>query len=381
LLIASVVLSYGFLVVDPAREEPQNLFVGIDVAYENMTLIKTLIDKASLYTNLFVIGSTGITNVANRNATTGRFISENFTKLNETCQYIYDKGLSFMVFRDTPLRNATWAEMARKTWGNRFLGYYAYDEFGGFQMDTHEWRLVEDAKNYSDAANSFVSMEKWYLDRFARFRNTTDFNLYTSDYTLYWFDYEAGYDTVFAQFCWNYSRQINIAQCRGAANMHGKDWGVIITWKYTGPPYIASGQELLEDMILAYQNGAKYILLFDSNGRVGGWNQSILKQEHLDALKQFWEYAKSHPRTSLTLDGRVAYVLPKDYGYGFRGPNDKIWGFWEADNLTNKVCADLSNLFSQYDDRLDIIYDDGLYANNTSGYSDLIFWNGTRLRS
>jgi len=127
-------------------------------------------------------------------------------------------------------------------------------------------------------------------------------------------------------------------------------------------------------LVLAYENGAKYIILFDSNE---GWTQSVLKQEHLDALKQFWDYAKAHPRTSLTLDDRVAYVLPKDYGYGFRGPNDKIWGFWEADNLTSKVCYDLANLFSQYDKKLDIIYDDGLDANNTYGYSRLIFWNGT----
>ena len=55
-MIASIILSYGFLVVDPAKEETENLFVGIDVAYENMTEIKALIDKVSPYTNLFVIG-------------------------------------------------------------------------------------------------------------------------------------------------------------------------------------------------------------------------------------------------------------------------------------------------------------------------------------
>jgi hypothetical protein len=374
LLLASIILSYGYLAVYPPKEEPKDLFVGIDVAYGNMTEIKALIDKVSSFTNLFVVGCTGITNVFERNVSTGRLISENFTKLNETCQYVYDKGLNFMVFRDTTLRNSTWAETAKKTWGDRFLGYYAFDELGGYQLDHHEYRLVLNAKNYSDAATSFVNMTQWYLNRFARFRNVTQFNLYTSDYGLYWFDYEAGYDAVFAQFGWNYSRQLNIAQCRGAANMHGKDWGAIITWTYTNPPYLESGEDLYKDLVLAYENGAKYIILFDSNE---GWTQSVLKQEHLDALKQFWDYAKTHPRTSLKLEDRVAYVLPKDYGYGFRGPNDKIWGFWEADSLTSKVCYDLSNLFAQYDQRLDIIYDGGLTANNTCGYSRLIFWNGT----
>jgi hypothetical protein len=267
--------------------------------------------------------------------------------------------------------------MAKERWGDRFLGYYAYDEIGGWQIDMHEWRMVVDhPANYSDAANIFVTMEKFYLDRFARFRNTTPFNLYTSDYALYWFDYEAGYDTVFAEFGWNYSRQLNIAQCRGAATMHGKDWGAIITWTYTQPPYLESGEELYKDLVLAYENGAKYIILFDANE---GWTQSVLKQEHYDALKRFWNYVKENSRQNIKDNNRVAYVLPKDYGYGFRGPDDKIWGYWAADNLTNKVCSDLSNLFTQYDRKLDIIYDDGLLPGNTYGYSQLVYWTDPSL--
>ena len=60
---------------------------------------------------------------------------------------------------------------------------------------------------------------------------------YTSDYALYWFDYKAGYDTVFTEFGWNNSRQMDIALCRGAATVKGKDWGAIITWTYDQPPY------------------------------------------------------------------------------------------------------------------------------------------------
>jgi hypothetical protein len=377
LLIASAILSYSFLAADPPKEEPQGLYLGIDVAYENMTEIKALIDKVSPYTNVFVIGCTGITNVVVRNATTRSYV-ENFTLLNETCQYVYDKGLNFMVFIDLPLRNSTWPEAAKKTWGDHFLGYYAFDELGGHELDKYEWRLVTQAENYSEAATGFVNITSWFLNRFTRFRNITQFNLYTSDYGLYWFDYEAGYDTVFAQFGWNYSRQLNIAQVRGAANMHGKDWGAIITWTYTQPPYLESGEDLYKDMVLAYENGAKFIILFDSNE---GWTQSVLKQEHLDALKQFWQYAIDNPRQNTQPNDRVAYVLPKDYGYGFRGPNDTIWGFWEADNLTSKICSDLYNLLTQYDKRLDIIYDDGLEVNGTSGYSRLIFWNGTNRTS
>ena len=62
LLIVPVFLYYGFRVNAPAtKKEPLDLFVGVDVAYENLTEIKKLIDETSSYTNLFVIGCTGIT--------------------------------------------------------------------------------------------------------------------------------------------------------------------------------------------------------------------------------------------------------------------------------------------------------------------------------
>ena len=81
-------------------------------------------------------------------------------------------------------------------------------------------------------------------------------------------------------------------------------------------------------------------------------------------------------KTAVTND-RVAYVLPNDYAYGFRGPNDKIWGLWEADDFSFELCTDLGNLLEQYGTKRDIIYDDGLISSNTNAYSKLIFWSGT----
>ncbi len=130
--------------------------------------------------------------------------------------------------------------------------------------------------------------------------------MFTSDYALYWFEYNAGYDVVLAQIGWNYSRQINVAQVRGAATIQNKDWGVIVAWTYTEPPYLGSGEELFDDLVLAYENGAKYVVVFDSNE---DYTQSILSQEHLDAMERFWQYTKNHPRQSNLLEGRVAFVL------------------------------------------------------------------------
>jgi hypothetical protein len=247
-----------------------------------------------------------------------------------------------------------------------------------------DW-FPDNYKNWTEAADKFVNT------LFVRYLHHTiedqmggiDLTLFTSDYALYWFDYKASYDVVFAEFGWNYSRHINVALCRGAANVQNRDWGVMITWTYTQPPdnksYLESGEELYDDLVLAYENGAKYILVFDTNKN---YTNSVLTKEeggHLDALKRFWQYATDNPRPSTPPSDRVAYVLPKDYGYGFRGPNDTIWGLWEAANYTDsfRISTEVGALIDEYQNRLDIIYDDGLQANSSYGYSKLIFWNGT----
>ena len=148
----------------------------------------------------------------------------------------------------------------------------------------------------------------------------------------------------------------------------------MITWTYNDPPYIESGEELYKDLVLAYENGAEYILVFDSNEE---YTEGILKNEHLNALRKFWDYIKNNPRDVDLQNDRVAYVLPTDYGYGFRGPEDKIWGLWEADAFSHELCVNLNSFLEQYGTRLDIIYDDGLETDNTRMYSKLVFWNGT----
>jgi len=178
---------------------------------------------------------------------------------------------SDLVYADDPrYPSRQWLEDAKNMWGNSFLGFYFYDEPGGKQLDQASYPPVQAADNYSDAANKYVNTINWRLcsGPFAitkNFANSTEYQLFTSDYALYWYDYEAGYDTVFAEFGWNYSRQLNVDLCRGAATVQNKDWGVMITWTYMQPPYIESGPELYNDMMLAYENGAKYIIVFDSD--------------------------------------------------------------------------------------------------------------------
>ena len=76
----------------------------------------------------------------------------------------------------------------------------------------------------------------------------------------------------------------------------------------------------------------------------------------------------------------MAYVLPKDYGYGFRGPEDTIWGLWEADNLSSTIWNNVNALLEQYKTGLDIIYEDEVQLNVTT-YTKLVFWNGTTINN
>ena len=346
-----------------SREQPPEFFVGVELAYANATFsdVKTLVDKVKGYTNLFVVGSPEI--------------SLNETLLNQTCDYIYDSGLNFVIlFTTTTMYDYVpyvWIMKAKQKYGDRFLAVYRYDEPGGNQLDNGTSAFVFEAKNYSDAANQFVKqvyghMEYYYF---------AGADVLTADYGLYWFDYLAGYDAVLAEFGFNHSRNLNVGLCRGAAKAFNHDWGVIVTWRYSNKPYIESGAELYEDMTLAYRTGAKYLVVFNypKTGPYG-----LLTEEHFDALKKFWDYTRNNPQDFGIVQGEVAYVLPKDYGFGFRNPGDRIWGLFDSDELSPKIWADVNKLLNQYGSSLDIVYDDPGFIKAFQGrYKRLFFWNET----
>jgi hypothetical protein len=364
LLIIQAFLSCGFPAQVNAQTSP-DVYVGVYLAYGGVPVAEALIDQVSSYTNLLAVGTMAVT--------------ADVVTLNETLQYAYDKGLYFMSLAPAGVSgNASipeWFEYAQEKWGDHLLGFVVSDEPGGRQLDLAENRPIRitSGSTYTAAAYNFVTSLSYMLNSNRQYAlNGTDYPVFTSDYALYWFDYKAGYDAIFAEFGWNYSRQLNVALCRGAATVQNKDWGAIILWTYTEPPYLESGAELYKDLVLAYDNGAKYILIFDSNE---DYTQGILGAEHLQALQQFWQYVQNNPRKSNPVSARTAYVLPDGYAYGFRGPQDKIWGLWEADSLSYNLSVSVNSLLQEYGAKLDIIYDDGLQQGNNYGYRALIRWD------
>ena len=134
-------------------------------------------------------------------------------------------------------------------------------------------------QSYEETAQMFVQESKSAITNFG----TVNGSVLTSDYSLYWYDYLAGYDTVLAQLGWNHSTVQDIALVRGAANMQNKSWGTIITWKYDQEPYLNSGQEIYDQIQLSYECGAKYIVIFNYAENMTG-PYGILQEEHFQAL-------------------------------------------------------------------------------------------------
>ena len=342
-----------------------DVYVGVDAAYADMEELKLRVNQVKDYTNIFILGSTAIT------------LDE--VKLNEMCEYIDSQGLSFATYTHTTentsidFNQSAWTAYAKQRWGEKFVGLYCYDEPGGYQVDRHSlFMIAQEAEDPSEAAETYVQKLRAYLAEFFSLNQ----RIITSDYALYEYDYRAGYDMVMAEYAWNHSRPINTALCRGSATMHDKEWGVMLTYTYEHSPYLVSGFELYQDMVFAYENGAKYILVFDyAKDEETGQTYGILQGEHLEALKQFWKYVKANPRPSNPVDERVAYVLPPDFGYGFRGPDDSIWGLWQNSTLSNKIWKDVTTYSQQYGQKFDIIYADTPNFDNCAYYSKLIYWN------
>ena len=236
--------------------------------------------------------------------------------------------------------------------------------------DSRPFQTIDDL---SAIAKSYVRTQQETTDWIA---NQDNVNLFTSDYVLHWWDYQIGYDTVFAELGWNNTVSQEIGLVRGAANLQYKSWGTIITWKYTQAPYLTSGDEMYEQMRTSYECGAKYVVVFNYAVGMDG-PYGTLQDEHFQALQRFWNEVVQN--SSVVHGGIIAeavLVLPKDYGWGMRNPNDTIWGLWNANSTSQQIWTQLQSRIDQFGSKLDIIYDGSTYP--VSGkYDQIYYWNQT----
>lgn len=382
-------------VVNEDKSDSIKPYFGISFNGDTVEGAKMLIDKTKDYTNLFVLQSGPI--------------SKNETAINTICDYAVEAGLDFIVFFgwfdfDQPWQ-IPWLDFAKERWGEDFLGVYLYDEPGGIQID-YNWsrvfhRIKETfpefyesisvyiqenstqnvARDYEEATNRFLH----YIQNQLEINQLVDRSItsYTSDYGLYWFDYLAGYDTVFVELGWNHSTAKHIGLCRGAATVQQKDWGAIIVWndvdrenKQHKGDY-KSGPEMLQDMFSAYANGANYIIIFNYPTDPPGNPFGILTEEHFEAIEQFWNHMQENPEQHGSIKGEVALVLPENYAWGMRRPDDKIWGYWGPDEKSQQIWDISQKLLDEYGSKLDIVYEDSNFSIKDS-YNEVYYWNSTQ---
>jgi hypothetical protein len=368
LLIILAITASLFFLINPANWATQenngtDVYFGVTFSSNTTAEARLLIDRVKHYTNLLVVDSGPV--------------SKNETLLNEICEYATNAKLAIIVYFGNlsyPWQ-LQWMNNAKQKWGNYFLGIYFYDEPAGSLLhtsNTSQYILANPPENYEEMTNLFIyawqTMPGLHTLKTLENPPTT----FTSDFALFWLDYKAGYDVMLAQAGLNQSLAQDIALVRGAAKVQNKSWGAIVTWTYDNPPYLEGGDKLYQDMLTAYENGAKYIMVFNYP-QINDYG--VLTQDHFEALEKLWNKIQTTSNQN-PISARTVLVLPRNYGWGMRTPDDTIWGLWNADEKAPQIWNATRTLLNRYGSLLDIVYDDPAYS-LADKYSEIYYWNNT----
>ncbi len=239
------------------------------------------------------------------------------------------------------------------------------------QMEPYNVLLSQNPfQNYEKAAEQFINGNENTLELV---RNQS-VSVFTSDYGLYWFDYLAGYNVVFAELFGGQTGAQTLALVRGAADMQNKSWGVMIEPASQSPLSLQTGGQMYNEMRQAYENGAEYTVVF--NYSPSGNGTGLLQNEQFASIQKFWNDVMQNPKVTNNVTGQDALVLPQNYGWGMRNQNDTIWGIWQPDNSSQQVWNAVQSSLAKYGSKLDIVYDDPAYP--TAGrYQHVYYWNQT----
>ncbi|MGA2386573.1 MAG: hypothetical protein ABSG33_08570 [Candidatus Bathyarchaeia archaeon] len=372
------------LYINNERITKQQMGTPLTVNYDNSTDFVTYWPSGQIMTS---IGSTtnetvnGISNVTvNKNASINYYPNGTITSSpnqtsnypNGTIVYVYEDQITYQP--NGEVINGTETVMTRYPNGTYVTKYNQPISDPGKISQFEPYQELWDSnpvQNYTEAADTFVSTEQQTLSSIG---NQSDVELFTSDYGLYWWDYQGGYNVVLTELGWNQSTTQNIALVRGAADMQGKSWGAMIDWQNLSPIVLQSENQIYSEMKQSYQSGAEYVVAF--NYSPNGNGTGLLQNPQFAAIQKFWTDVVQNPRDTNNVTGQDALVLPSDYGWGMRNQQDTIWGLWQPDNNSQQVWNALQASLSKYGSKLDIVYDDPAYP-VAERYLHVTYWNQT----
>ena len=100
-----------------------------------------------------------------------------------------------------------------------------------------------------------------------------------------------------------------------------------------------------------------------------------MTDEHFAALERLWNDVVEE-RLGDPIDAEAVLVLPPDYGWGMRNPQDSIWGVWKPDETSQKIWNQSQKLLDTSGLRLDIVYQD-VHFPVAGKYEQIYYWNQT----
>jgi hypothetical protein len=435
ILIITALLAVLLIGYNPTQTtENPTAYVGVTYCGNSVAEGKMLIDKVKGYTNLFVLQSGQLQrNLASVDELGdyavssglyflpyfGTYIESTFSNWLTTAKekwgnhflgvYYSDEAGGKMLDGNVEFRNATGNTVKKTIYGDIVLqktdGIVIHYELSGVihvsepvngnedalptyttfypngtitgdhpsqsTFETYEDLMkVKPFKNPNDVADAFLARDHDKIE----WLSNESVTAFTSDYALYWWDYLSGYDLLLAQIGWNLTETQQIALIRGAAKQQNKDWGIVITWKYNKPPYLDNETEILSQMRTAYEAGAKYFVLFNYYDENGNNPYGTMKPEHFQALERFWNDVVKNPHvTQNSIKADTVLVLPKNYGWGMRTREDKIWGVFKADEQTHQFWELTQITLQNHGLKTDIVYEDAAYPLK-EGYQNIYRW-------
>jgi hypothetical protein len=77
-------------------------------------------------------------------------------------------------------------------------------------------------------------------------------------------------------------------------------------------------------MVMAYEAGASYAIIFNYPSLLDN-PYGIMTDEHFEALEVFWFDIMTEKISHGLIQAGAVLVLPQNYGWGMRHPEDRIW--------------------------------------------------------